>query len=100
MTVGAAPSGRRGPGLAARGREDDNGCPARPTPETRYPAEGFGDNLAVSVCVYTEDEAGPLRRTWTEKLGAEEADRLVRGVAARRATPAANLRRVGPTRSR
>ncbi len=64
--------------------EDDNGCPAQPREETRYPAEGFGDNLAMAVCVYQANAGAgdrTLRRTWTERLGPEEADRLVRGVA-------------------
>ena len=63
--------------------EDANGCLARPTPETRYPAEGFGANLALSVCVYDAAGSGEgvTQRLWTERLGAEQADRLVRGVA-------------------
>lgn len=61
--------------------EDANGCLAQPTPETRYPAEGFGKNLAMAVCVYDSSGEGGAQRLWTDRLGAEEANRLVRGVA-------------------
>ncbi len=82
VTVGAAPDVAAAilESLTEVG-EDANGCPAQPKPETRYPVEGFGDVRGVSVCLYADDEAGALSRTWTESLGAEEADRLVRGVA-------------------
>ncbi|QIK65449.1 hypothetical protein G7072_03025 [Nocardioides sp. HDW12B] len=82
VTVGAAPDVAAAilESLTEVG-EDANGCPAQPKPETRYPVEGFGDVRGVSVCVYADDEAGALSRTWTESLGARQADQLVRGVA-------------------
>lgn len=96
VTVGAAPDVAAAilESLTEVG-EDDNGCPAQPKLETRYPVEGFGDPRGVSVCVYADDAAGALSRTWTQSLGAQEADRLARGVAlGRRAgcDPAAGAR--------
>lgn len=85
VTVGAAPDVAQAilRSLEEVEGEDANGCLARPTPETRYPAEGFGGNLALSVCVYESDApgAGGTQRLWTDRLGAQEANRLVRGVA-------------------
>lgn len=82
VTVGAAPDVAK---VILRSLEevgeDANGCLAQPTPETRYPAEGFGKNLAMSVCVYDSPREGRAQRLWTDRLGAEEANRLVRGVA-------------------
>jgi hypothetical protein len=83
VTVGAAPDVAKAilRSLEEVTGEDANGCLAKPTPETRYPAEGFGKNLAMSVCVYDSSGGGGTPRLWTERLGAEEANRLVRGVA-------------------
>ena len=62
--------------------EDANGCLAQPTPETRYPAEGFGEEpRAVGLRLRLRRGGRAAQRLWTDRLGAEEADRLVRGVA-------------------
>ena len=57
--------------------EDGNGCPSAYEPERRYPDEGFGRAISLSVCVYDSWPDGRLRRTWSTELGAAAARDLV-----------------------
>jgi hypothetical protein len=56
---------------------DDNGCPSAYAPEHRYPDEGFGDALSLSVCVYDAWPDDELQRTWSQRLGARQAKDLL-----------------------
>lgn len=82
VTVGAAPDVVEAVVDSVREVDEDaHGCPSSAKPRTGFPVEGYGKNLALSVCFYQAVGQGPLARTWTQQLGADEADALVRAVA-------------------
>lgn len=68
---------RRVLGSIEQVRTDANGCPAEPRVESRYPDEGYGAPRSLSVCLYDERSADGWNRTWSARLPASAAKRLL-----------------------